>query len=114
MAWQGRGHRERLGKSGWQRQRENRKTLRATAGVCHICGRLGADVIDHIIPLAEGGTDTPANKAPAHSTPCHAAKTAQEARRGRMRAARLRVRPPDPHPGLLTRRKPKRKPRPGG
>lgn len=37
---------------------------------------------DHIVPLAEGGTEDPSNLQ-ALCDPCHDAKTAAEARRGR-------------------------------
>lgn len=38
---------------------------------CHICGHPGSDVLDHIVPLARGGSDDPANLAPAHhNTEC--------------------------------------------
>lgn len=68
--WAGRGHGERLGKSGWQRQRDNARTMRRHRGICHWCGRPGADRIDHVIPLAQGGTDDEANRAPIHSSRC--------------------------------------------
>ena len=44
---------------------ENARIL-ATSDICHICGQPGADAVDHVIPLAKGGTDTPDNKRPAH------------------------------------------------
>lgn len=44
---------------------ENHAILRAS-DVCHICGRPGADAVDHVIPLARGGADAASNKAPAH------------------------------------------------
>ena len=51
-------------------QRENKRIL-AASDVCHLCGHPGADAVDHVIPLARGGQDAPANKAPAHHTlPC--------------------------------------------
>jgi 5-methylcytosine-specific restriction endonuclease McrA len=49
---------------------ENARIL-ATSDTCGICGHPGSDAVDHIIPLARGGPDTPANKQPAHhNTDC--------------------------------------------
>lgn len=55
-----------------------------TSPTCHICGQpidlaLRAPhpmsgVIDHVTPLARGGTDDRTNKAPAHRT-CNRAKS---------------------------------------
>ena len=47
--------------------------MRAHNGVCHICGQGAADAIDHIVPVAWGGSDDPSNLAPAH-TSCNSAK----------------------------------------
>lgn len=47
--------------------------MRAHDGVCHICGQGAADAIDHIVPVAWGGSDDPSNLAPAH-TSCNTAK----------------------------------------
>ena len=47
--------------------------MRAHNGVCHICGQPAADAIDHIVPVAWGGSDDPSNLAPAH-TSCNTAK----------------------------------------
>lgn len=46
-------------------QRANKRIL-AASNVCHLCGHPGADAVDHVIPLARGGSDTPDNKRPAH------------------------------------------------
>lgn len=48
----------------WQRLK--RRIIRRDGGICHICGGLGADSADHIIPHSLGGTDDPANLAAVH------------------------------------------------
>lgn len=55
---------------------QHRRSLRAAAGPCHICGAPidyslpyhdpMSFVADHVISLAQGGTDTRDNVAPAH------------------------------------------------
>lgn len=57
-----------------------------------------ATQIDHIIPVAEGGTDELANLEGTCAA-CHAPKTQQEAQRARARYSRKR--PPAPRAGLL-------------
>lgn len=52
---------------------------------------------DHIVPHAEGGSDSEAN-GQGLCTPCHWHKTKAEAARGRARKSRKR--PPEPHPGV--------------
>lgn len=51
--------------SGRARQDRNRRILKAS-DVCHICGHAGADAVDHVVPLARGGTEHPSNLLPAH------------------------------------------------
>lgn len=98
MPW-GEGHSPRLGKSGWARQRENQAILERDGHRCYIprC-TTPATIVDHVVPLAQGGGDIPANKA-AMCQPHHDAKTAAEAAHGR--ANRSRRRPPEPHPGAI-------------
>lgn len=42
---------------------------------------LAADIVDHRIPLWEGGPDTDDNRQAMASVPCHQKKTAEEAKR---------------------------------
>lgn len=86
--WAGSKRAERIGVSRAQEQRARRRILRRDRGVCHVCHRPGADQVDHVIPLGEGGSDDDSNKAAIHARPCHQRKTAAEAARGRSRAQR--------------------------
>lgn len=43
-----------------------RTAILAASDVCWICGRHGADTVDHITPLHAGGTNSLANLRPAH------------------------------------------------
>lgn len=86
--WGDSKRRQRVRLSGGAEQARARRVLRAYATVCHVCGRPGATEVDHVVPLAEGGADDETNLAPVHATPCHQAKTAAEAARGRARGVR--------------------------
>jgi len=44
-------------------------------GKCDLCGDLGADTIDHVVPVAWGGADHPSNLVPAHRS-CNSRKGA--------------------------------------
>ena len=54
-------------------QTHREDVMRAGKGMCHICGQGGADAIDHVVPVAWGGSDHPSNLAPAH-TSCNSRK----------------------------------------
>lgn len=73
----------RPGRSGSREQRINAVVMRKHRAICHVCGRGGADEVDHVVPLAEGGADTMANRRPIHAKPCHRDKTQREAQRAR-------------------------------
>ena len=70
----------------WQRKRER---LFRSEPLCRICGALGrvslATEVDHVVPLAEGGSNDDANLQPICGD-CHKAKTAEEIRRAGGRA----------------------------
>lgn len=63
-----------------------RARAKATRAACHICGApidydLASDdplsfQLDHVIPLAKGGTDTVSNTAPSHKQ-CNSKKRAR-------------------------------------
>jgi 5-methylcytosine-specific restriction protein A len=76
--------RERMGgKSGSAQQKVARAIIRRDLGRCHVCGQPGADQVDHVVPLSQGGADEPSNLAAIHRVPCHALKTGHEAARAR-------------------------------
>lgn len=71
--------------SGWEEQRRAKRVIARDGGRCYICGLLGADEADHVIPLGEGGADDESNMAAVHATPCHDEKTKAERARARRR-----------------------------
>lgn len=77
-----------------------RRILRRDQGICYVCGKPGANQVDHIRPASQGGTDEDENLAAIHQYPCHAAKTAREAN-ARNPLAVPRKRKAERHPGLL-------------
>jgi 5-methylcytosine-specific restriction enzyme A len=54
-----------------------RRILERDNRTCQVCGQPATDV-DHVVPRAGGGTDTPSNLI-ALCTPCHRRKTSQQA-----------------------------------
>jgi 5-methylcytosine-specific restriction endonuclease McrA len=58
-------HHKRM--TGSARQKRNRRIFAEKGDVCHICGHPGSDAIDHVTPLAKGGSDEDeTNLMPAH------------------------------------------------
>jgi 5-methylcytosine-specific restriction endonuclease McrA len=74
-----------------------RAQILAAHPVCRACGLRPSTEADHIVPVAEGGTDAVTN-GQGLCTTCHAEKTKQEQARGMQRRSLHRT--PAPHPGL--------------
>jgi 5-methylcytosine-specific restriction protein A len=77
-----------------------KRILRRDQGVCYVCGKPGANQVDHIKPTSQGGDDGDANLSAIHEYPCHAEKTAREANAVNPMAI-PRKRKPEAHPGML-------------
>ena len=57
----------RLGRGGKAWRQLRAQILHASGGICWLCGRPGADTVDHIVPLSDGGHPLdPANLRAAH------------------------------------------------
>ena len=83
--------------AGWQRLR--RDIMRRDNHTCVECGAVERLEVDHIVSLANGGTDAPDNLRTVCRR-CHLAKTQIEATAAKKaRAARARYNP-GTHPGL--------------
>lgn len=80
-AWEKRNPRSERRLSGSRQQKRSRYILEKYELICHICGGFGADEVDHVVPLAEGGADDESNLRPIHLQPCHREKTRAEAQR---------------------------------
>ena len=78
-----------------------RRVLSRDQGICYLCGKPGANQVDHVIPASQGGSDEDDNLAAVHMRPCHAAKTAREANAVNPKA-QPRRRPQERHPGSLS------------
>ena len=75
--------------SGSAQQALHREVLREADFLCYRCGLPGANEVDHIIPISEGGARRDrANLGAIHASPCHEDKTkAENAQRAAARAA---------------------------
>jgi 5-methylcytosine-specific restriction endonuclease McrA len=81
--WSTSTRRDKVTLSGSAEQARRKRILERYLYCCHVCGKVGADQVDHRISLGEGGADEDWNLAPIHAEPCHREKTAAEARRAR-------------------------------
>ncbi|MFJ4474852.1 HNH endonuclease [Streptomyces xanthochromogenes] len=77
--WARKSKRNESRSSGWNRVRL--AILRRDNHRCYLCGSK-ANEVDHIVPVAFGGTESPLNLAACCGT-CHREKTRREARQGR-------------------------------
>ena len=57
-------------------QKHRQMIMAKYEGICHICEEPYADAIDHVVPVAKGGSDHPDNLRPAH-TACNSKKGAK-------------------------------------
>lgn len=57
----------RTGDRAW---RKIRAEVLDESTICWLCGHDGADSVDHITSVKDGGTDDYENLAPAHFQPC--------------------------------------------
>ncbi len=82
--WAGSTRGKATASPAWRKLRA--RILKRDGGRCYICGGPGADTVDHILSVANGGTDDPSNLASVHdrnAPHCHRTKTATVDRRGR-------------------------------
>jgi len=81
-AWATSTRKQRVTLSGSAEQTRRKRVLERDMQTCHVCDGPGADQVDHVLPLAEGGADEEWNLASIHAG-CHRAKSQAEARRAR-------------------------------
>lgn len=97
VGWQGRPSTQaRYGISGSSQQKLHRSILKRDGYVCYVCHLPGANNVDHVVAIEDGGSKTdPANLAAIHEEPCHKDKSKAEnaRRRARRAAARASLRP---------------------
>jgi 5-methylcytosine-specific restriction protein A len=81
----------RYGMSGSAWQALKLTILKRDEYTCYVCGLAGADEVDHIIPVGEGGAKRdPSNLGAIHAEPCHEEKSELEKQRGIERRRRAR------------------------
>lgn len=87
--WAGRPSlRERYGLSGGALRTLKRRVAERDHGCCYICGGEGADELDHIIPVSQGGAAADLDNLGLAHAACHRAKSAAEAQAGRTKRAK--------------------------
>lgn len=65
-----------------------KRIMRRDHGCCYVCGGDGADELEHIIPVSQGGSKRDQNNLGViHSEPCHREKTQRESLEGQRRKA---------------------------
>lgn len=79
-AWHGSAWRTHNGGQRWDRIKAKRRKANP---ICQHCGIRLATVVDHITPLSAGGALHDYANTQSLCDPCHAAKTAAEARAAR-------------------------------
>lgn len=82
---------------GWDSTRK--RILKRDRGVCYLCGQVGADNVDHIVPVSAGGSHRDQNLAAIHEIPCHRYKTSQQTNRAKPEQV-SKKREPEQHPGI--------------
>lgn len=69
-----------------------RQVSRRDNGCCYVCGGEGADELEHITPVSQGGASRDLdNLGLIHSEPCHREKSAREALEGSRRARARKI-----------------------
>lgn len=62
--------------------------IRRDGGRCHLCGELGADTADHLVPVSHGGAlYAMSNLAAAHHNPCNLIRGDRDIEEARARIA---------------------------
>ena len=100
-SWQGSTRGQATASASWRTVRA--KVLHRDNGICYLCRAPGADAVDHVIPVSQGGTDHLDNLGAIHQDVapyCHRGKTAQEGVAGRAAKRAKLKRPERRHPGL--------------
>lgn len=94
-SWQGSDRSSRL-PSNWTALKA--EVYRTKGRRCHLCGKPGADTVDHIMP---GDDHSLSNLAPVHDAVwphCHRSKSSAEGNTTRWKHTRKRT--SEPHPGI--------------
>jgi 5-methylcytosine-specific restriction enzyme A len=67
--WAGGRRRKLMGISGGKWETLRRKVLARDMGICYLCNQFGAEQVDHLVEVADGGTNNLTNLASCHA-PC--------------------------------------------